>query len=178
MLREIYLLLKQHLTANVERLEHVDYYLNQFTQVQEDAVYIVPGCYIRFLPLTWRSMGDGIQRADQDLFEIHVISETAYGDERDITDIQYIDHLGLERDIYVALHRRSFNLNQLPGVETDCLLLQNLERTRSQPHEELNNLITTVLTFKGTAYDVSAAPSMQQVLAEICVEVDIEIKTD
>lgn len=179
MLKQIYQVLKAHLETQVTELKHVDWYLNQFAQVGEDAVRITPAAYIRFTPLEWQHLKgpQNVQRAVMEL-ELHLVSDTAYGDGRDMTDATYIDHLGIEAKVYRALQGKRWMLSTSPGYEdlegtdADRVLIETLVRTMTEPHDELDNLIVTVLVFQGNIFDYSAAPDFE--LAED-VELDLGI---
>lgn len=179
MLKQIYQVLKAHLETQVTELKLVDWYLGQFAQQGEDAVRITPAAYIRFTPLEWQHLKGphNVQRAVMEL-EIHLVSDTAYGDGRDMTDETYIDHLGIEAKIYRALQGKRAMLSAAPGYEEladtpgDRILIESLVRTMTEPHDQLDNLIVTVLVFQGNIFDYSASPGFE--LAED-VELDLGI---
>lgn len=168
MLKQIYQVLKGHLETEVTDLKHVDWYLNQFAQLGEDAVRITPAAYLRFMPLEWQHLKgpQNVQRAVMEL-EVHLVSDTAYGDGRDMTDATYIDHLGVEAKVYRALQSKRWMLSAAPGYEElegtsgDRVLIETLVRTMTEPHDELDNLIVTVLVFQGNIFDYAAEPDFE-----------------
>lgn len=181
MLKQIYQVIKGHLETQVTDLKLVDWYLGQFAQQGEDAVRATPAAYIRFTPLEWQHLKGphNVQRAVMEL-EIHLVSDTAYGDGRDMTDETYIDHLGIEAKIYRALQGRRFMLSAAPGYEDlegepgDRVLVESIVRTMTEPHDELDNLIVTVLVFQSNIFDYAASPDIE--LAEdVTLALDIDL---
>jgi len=167
MLKQIYQCLKNHLQTEVTELKLVDWYLGQFAQLGDDAVRATPAAYIRFTPLEWMHLKGphNVQRAVMEL-EIHLVSDTAYGDDRDMTDTTYIDHLGIETKIYKAMQNKRFMLSDTPGYEAmagtanDLVLIESMVRNLTVPHDGMDNLIITVLVFQSNIFDYSASPAM------------------
>jgi hypothetical protein len=176
MLDLVYLALKKRLTEKVPALDGIDWHLNQYAQVGDDSITITPGLYIKFLPIDWKTMPDNIQRGVL-VFETHLVSDTAYGDERDMTDKDYIDHLGTESKVFQALMNFRFLLSYVPGYESffttanDRVLLESIVRVSSVPHGELDNIAKTNQRFQAVMYDYSAQPQWQTVVAALECEV-------
>lgn len=174
MLKQIYQVLKAHLTTQVTSLKLVDWYLNQFAQTGEDAVRATPACYIHFTPFEWQHLKGphNVQRAVMEV-EFHIVSDTAYGDDRDMTDATYINHLQVETNVYKALQSKRFMLSAAPGYEDlegtddDRVLIETMVRTMTEPHDELDNLIVTVLVFEANIFDYSASPEFEAVEATL-----------
>lgn len=180
MLKQIYQVLKNHLTAQVTELKLVDWYLGQFAQLGEDAVRTTPACYIRFMPLEWQHLKgpNNVQRAVMQL-EVFLVSDTAYGDDRDMTDTTYIDHLGIETKIYKALQGKRFLLSAAPGYEDledtdgDRVLIESLLRTMTDPHDGMDNLIITSMLFQSNIFDYSASPEMDSIEATLSLGITL-----
>lgn len=178
MLDLVYLGLKKRLTEKVPALDGIDWHLNQYAQVGDDSITITPGLYIKFLPIDWKTMPDNIQRGVL-VFETHLVSDTAYGDERDMTDKDYIDHLGTESRVFQALMNFRLLLSYVPGyaalanTPNDQVLLESIVRTNSVPHGELDNIAKTNQRFQGVMFDYSAQPQLQTVLTSLECEVII-----
>jgi hypothetical protein len=175
--------LKQHLTSTVTELKHIDWHLGQLDQIGEDAVRITPSCYLRFTPLEWMHLKGprNVQRAVMEL-EVHLVSNTAYGDGRDMTDTTYIDHLAIESKVYVALQNKRFMLSDAPGYEeladtaADRVLIESMVRTMTEPHDTLSNLIVTTLIFQANIFDYSAEP--ETLAAQAALGLDVIIVQD
>lgn len=172
MLDLVYLGLKKRLGEKLPSLENIDWHLNQYAQVEGDDVIVTPGLYIKFLPIEWKTLGDNVQRGVLQ-FETHLVSSSAYGDERDMTDRDYIDHLAQESAVFTALQNFRFNLSYVPGFSAlagtpnDRVLLEGIVRVGSVPHGELTNLPKTAQRFQATIADYSAQPQWQTVLATL-----------
>lgn len=168
-----YLVLRNHLQANVPELKNIDWYLGQYLQLDEDHVPITPSLYIKFNPVQWETFPQSIQRARAAQIEFHLVNETAFGDERDMIDTDYINHIAIERKIFQALMNARFKLSEVPGMENladtpnDCILMESLVRTQTQPHDTLDNLVVTIQTFVTTISDYTAIPNWQQVMATL-----------
>ncbi len=182
MLDLVYLALKKRLTIKVPGLDGIDWHLNQYAQVGEDIITITPGLYVKFLPVEWKTLPDSIQRGVLQ-FETHLVSDTAYGDERDMTDKVYIDHLGTESKVFQALMNFRPLLSYVPGFEAlfntadDRVLLESIVRVNSVPHGELDNIAKTSQRFQSVMYDYSAQQQLQTVLATLECEVTIGAPT-
>lgn len=180
MLKQIYQVLKNQLETQVTELQLVDWYLGQFAQLGEDAVRITPSAYIRFMPLEWQHLKgpQNVQRAVMQL-EVFLVSDTAYGDERDMTDSTYIDHLGIEAKVYKALQSKRFMLSAAPGYEAledtanDRVLIETLVRTTTDPHDGMDNLIVTSMVFEANVFDYSASPEMDSVEATLSLGITL-----
>lgn len=178
MLKEVYLLLKQQLSA-ISSLKNIDWFLDQYAQLGEDYVPASPEVFIEFTPITWSTLPGSIQRAEL-IFNVHLISDTAYGDERDMTDTSYIDHLNIEQNIFKALMNKRMLLSDLPGnaallgTNNDRVMIESIIRMESIPHSGINNIISTIQTFKATIFDYTANPDTFQVIANINVDTSIQ----
>jgi hypothetical protein len=179
MYREIYLTLKQHVSANVAALKLVDWDLSQYDQVQEDAVITTPAAYIQFQDIEWGTLNRYVQRGVMN-FAVTLVNQTAFGDGQDMTNQSYINHLATETAIYKALQGRRFSIDDVPGIvlapdAVDAIIVETIERTGYQPHQALDNLIVTRQTFRANVFDYSAHPDLQEALAALDLEATINI---
>jgi hypothetical protein len=174
MLREIYMLLKQRLSTEVAALKHVDWHLEQTNQDGDDPVPITPAAYIAFEPIPWGTQGRSgqIQKGLLE-FQVLLISDTAYGDDRDMTDKVYINHLAIEQAIYQALQTWRGRISMLTeyaalsGTPNDVWLLETIVRTQSDPHNILDTRIQTSQTFQCQIFDYAAVPQLVQAMASL-----------
>lgn len=177
MKKEYYIILR-NLLRSLNLFKLVDYDLQQYNQTGEDHVPITPGAYIGFRDIRWQVLLQNVQRSDM-IFTITTVTETAYGDERDILDTSNINHLDIERQVYQALMGQRFYLSDVPGygsllnTPNDTVLLDNILRSQTQTHKQINNLIITTMPYAAIAYDYSAMPAMQEILADLTIETDI-----
>lgn len=180
MLREMYMALKAHLETNIPALQYIDWHLNQFIQDGGDHILVAPGLYIRFNPTSWTTKPDKLQMATLEV-EFHHISETAYGDERDMLDTSYINHLGTEEMIHKMLMNKRFLLSDVPGfgnlkdTTLDKVLMESMVRVQSQHHSEISNIIQTSQTYQCTVFDYSATPAWKKVMAQLDCEMTLEV---
>jgi hypothetical protein len=179
MLRLIYLLLQNHINTKCSTwIKHCDLYLRQYEQLQDDVVFVTPSVYIRFLPIEWQTIAHDRQTAELN-FEIHLVTETAYGDSRDLTDTQFINHIAYETQLFAILHNYRFALSMLPAfahlknTPQDSIVLESISRTRTVPHDQLSNLNVSVQSFRTKIYDYAAVPQFQSVLAALNLQVNI-----
>jgi hypothetical protein len=178
MLREIYLLLKNHLSATVTALKYIDWDLGQYNQAGEDYVLTTPSAYISFAPITWNTRPGQSQQAILN-FTITLVSDTVYGTEQDMTDQDFIDHLGIEGEMHAAFAAKRFLLSELQefaalaGTDNDRVMIETISRTSSDPHSELSNLIVTSQTFQTNIHDYGAVKSFQTVLAQLRCDITV-----
>ncbi len=184
MLKEAYEIIKKQLQDEVPELKLVDWDLNQDAQVGDTHLKATPAALISFLPVDLRSQTQKLQRG-QLKWRVRLISLTRYGDERDMTDTLYINHLAIETKIYQALHSRSFLLSFLPayaGIDPtlDRVILGNISRMKYQPHGTINNLISTWQEFSTDFCDITAMTIWQTIQASLQVDFEIvdEIELD
>lgn len=175
MLREIYLVLKDHLSTSVAQLKHIDWDLGQYNQEGDDHVKATPAAYIKFNTIEWSTYLRYIQRGVLE-FEVTLVNQSAYGDENDMVDTTYIDHLTIERTIYAALQQMRFQMNDVPGWpddEDENILMETIERISQAPHTEQDTLIVTSQTFRSTVFDYSAHPEYITHLATLDLNISV-----
>jgi hypothetical protein len=177
MLREIFLTLENHLSTSIAALKLVDWDLQQYGQQGEDAVRTTPAAYIEFQDITWMTLNRYIQRGVMEL-EVTLVSQSAYGDKKDMTDTTYINHLAIERDIYKALQGRRFVLSDVPGVtleetDDDPVIVETIERIQRTHHNELDALVVTTQRFRANVFDYSAHPDYERVTAGLDLEIQL-----
>jgi hypothetical protein len=180
--REIYLALEDHLNDDVTALLLVDYDLGQYNQEGMDVVRTTPAAYIRFVQVDWSTLNRYIQRGVME-FDVSLVSQSAYGDKNDITDVSFINHLAIERAIYVALQGRRFLLSDVPGItleeeDDNPVLVETIERISTTPHSELDALIVTTQRFRATVFDYSAHPDYARVTADLALNISIVINIE
>lgn len=168
---ELYRVLEKHLTDNVPELNLVDWDLAQYEQDGEDAVRTTPALYIGYREIEWRTHNRYTQRGVMRM-RITLVSQTAYGDRNDMTDVTHINHPGIERKVYRALQGRRFNLSDVPGVnldegDTDVVLIETINRTMQEPHSTLSNFVVTTQEFECVIFDYSAMPIYAQIVAAL-----------
>lgn len=180
MLREIYLTLKSHLSDTVEELKLIDWDLGQYDQQGNDHVRSTPGAYIRFNQVDWATYNRNIQRGLL-AFDVTLVNQSAYGDDKDMTDVTYINHLAIERAIYVALQNNRFAMNNIPewpDEDDENILIETIERTGQTPHSDIDNLIVTTQQFRATVFDYSAHPAYITHLANLVTNISLHKNLD
>jgi hypothetical protein len=179
--REIFMTLEDHLNDAVAALKLVEYDLEQYLQEGEDAVRITPAAYLRFVDVQWMTLNRYVQRGVME-FDVTLVSQSAYGDKNDIMDVQYINHLAIQRDIYKALQGRRFYLSDVPNIDLDenddnPVLVETIMRTGTTPHNTQDALVITSQRFRATVFDYSAHPDYERVTAglDLTAEINLEI---
>ncbi len=152
--------------------------MRQYEQLQEDVVFITPTVYIRFLPIEWQTVAHNRQTAELN-FELHLVTETAYGDSRDLIDLTFINHIAYENQLFQVLHNHRCLLSDLPefaqlkGTPQDTVILESIVRTRTVPHDQMSNINVSVQSFSSKIYDYAAVPQFQTVLANLNLQVNV-----
>lgn len=192
MLREIYLALKGRLSHDVAELRQVDWYLDQFDQYDpEEVVLGTPVALIEFHPIHWTTLSQNVQKAIL-TFSVHLATSTAYGDDMDMLDLTYIDHLSIESKIFVALMNTRFTmpdiqtfLNQQGLVWTTPdgqpwtatskdIILESIVRIDTVPHRQQSPIIVTEQVFQATIFDYSATPKYKALHLSLNLQVNIK----
>jgi hypothetical protein len=166
MLNLIYPLLKGHLNANQELngtqdKKHIDWDLGQYRQLGEESLRLTPAIYIAFGEVNWETLPNKVQHGVLPI-TITLVNETVYGDDRDITDTQYINHLYIYQELHKALQGKVFHLSDISGnenlfgTEDNVVLMNTIRRTASAPHSVLNTLVISSHSFESVIYDYSA----------------------
>lgn len=170
-----YIAIRDYLQTAIPELENIDWYLGQFLQEGDDAVLITPAVYIRFQPITWKTRPNKIQVSTNAQIEIWLVSETAYGDERDMLDTTHINHIAIESKIFQALMNKRFSIQDAVPASTETFtMMESMVRTQSTIHDLLDNLIITTQTFQTTIYDISATPNYNQILIDLNCDMNFE----
>lgn len=177
MLREIYLTLEKHLSDSITSLKLVDWDLQQYAQDSEDAVRTTPAAYIAFQDIDFMTLNRYVQRGVLQ-FDVTLVSQTAYGDKNDMTDVTYINHLAIEQSIYTALQGRRYYLSNVPGItllddDDNPVIIETIERTQRTHHNELSSLVITSQRFRATVFDYSAHPDYVRVTAGLQLSASI-----
>jgi len=179
MLQLVYPVLKQHLNAEISALKFIDWDLGQYNQLGEEVVRASPVVYIGFDPIEWETLPKGIQRSVLS-FTLTLVSDSAYGDERDMLDTTYINHLGIWNELYSKMQNKRFLFSDLPGnsalagTANAHVVLESVVRINSDPHSNIDKLIVSSHRFEAMMYDYSAVPGFQTVLADLVCNLTIE----
>lgn len=177
MRKEYYTALKTHL-GTITPVQLIDYDLRQYMQRGDDVVRATPALYIGFKNIDWDQLPNNVQTSVID-FTVTLVSSTRYGDDRDITDTDYIDHLAIENAVYKHLQNHRVILHHLPGfaavenTEDDLVLMESIVRVGTSTHQYIDNLMTTTATYRSKVYDYTATPEWQKILATL--ELDIQL---
>lgn len=179
MLQLVYPVLKQHLNAEINALKLIDWDLGQYNQAGEDHVRTTPAVYIGFDPIEWETLPKGIQRSVLS-FTLTLVSHSAYGNEKDMLDTTYINHLSIWNLLYSKMQNKRFLFSQLPGnsalagTANDHVILESVVRVSSDPHSTIDNLVVSTHRFEAMMYDYAAVPGFQTVLADLVCNLTIE----
>lgn len=177
MRKEYYTALKAHL-GTITPVQLIDYDLQQYRQQGDDVVRATPALYIGFKDIDWSQLPNDVQSSVID-FTVTLVSSTRYGDDRDITDTTYIDHLTIENAVYKHLQNLRIILHHLPAfvavkdTDDDLVLMESIVRVGTSTHQYMDNLMITTATFRSKVYDYSATPQWQTILATL--ELDIQL---
>ena len=156
---------------NATQYIEVDWYLGQDLQMG-DQVRNTPIAYIEFLPMTFITLSNGVQHGIV-TFNVHLITETAYGDERDMIN-ETIGHQALETGIYKCLHNQRTIIDVNDNLQV--VWHENIVRKSLTPHTRINKLVKSTQTFRCLAYDYSAYPPMISILLTLDLDA-ILVKT-
>lgn len=173
-MKQQYLAIKNRLVDQVTVLEQVDWYLQQEKQKGDTHVVITPAAFVEIRPIKWSNQADNVQRADIN-FRVHLISQTAYGDEQDYIEDALINHHGLEIAIHQALE------GYWLAIDGD-MILDNVTRIAQTIHTTPSNLVHTYQEFTAVALNYDAVPPTQEVEVsldmEVCLTADVNIVTE
>ncbi len=178
-MKEHYLSIKKQLVEQVSELELVDWYLQQ--EKSPGQIVGTPVAYIQLMPINWESFSMDVQRADIK-YRIHLMSQTAHGDDSDMIDVENIDHLGIETKIHIALNGFAPNLDFILRNGDLNQLMDSSTRTFQSVHSEQSAIIHTYQDYTCSAYDYSALPEHQEVLAAldltVCFQPSITVEVE
>jgi hypothetical protein len=181
MIEIIYNIIKTALTAYMPAVKVIDIDLAQYQQKREDAVRNTPAVYIKLTDPTWRQLPRRVQKSVL-VFSLTVVSDTAYADDRILTDHSNNNHLKLHDDLYKCLLNKRYLLSYLPqyaalkDTPLDRQMIETITRVSSKFPSAINNLIISTQTFEAVVYDYSAHVQLIAVLAELDLHVYIEKK--
>jgi len=176
MLKDVYQALKKRISEEIPAITWIDWYLAQYDQEGEQAMWTTPAAFIEFLPLDWQSLGSGVQ-ASNVMLQVHLVNETHYDDEKRMLDAT-INHLGQAQDIYKALHNWRCMLSYvdeyaaLAGTENDRVLLESMVRVRTYPDHNMSRMLVAVQEFTMRIYDYDAQIQWQEVVAALDLQVE------
>lgn len=176
MLKDVYQAIKKRLGEEIPALAWIDWYLAQYAQEGEQALWTTPACFIEFLPLDWQTLGSGVQ-ASNVMLQIHLVNETHYDDDKRVLDAT-IGHLAQAQQVYTALHNWRCMMSYvdeyaaLEGTENDRVLLESMVRVRTYPDHDMSRLLVAVQEFTMRIYDYDAQLQWQDVLASLDLQVE------
>lgn len=177
MLKQIYLSIKSKIIQPwyfptpidpddvIEDLVRVDWYLGQDRQYGQDHVLNTPVCYIEFLTTPLVTLPSNVQHGTIK-FNVILLTETVFGDDRDMLHPK-IGHQALETNIYKAIQGQRTVLN-INGK--DITIHESIVRRQLTTHTSINNLVKSIQYFECIAYDYSAYPQYQEILASLNLE--------
>lgn len=178
MIDKAYMAMKRALMSYDGSTIYVDYYLEQDKQVGDIALVQSPAIFIEFLPTSWENVAGGAQKAELS-FNVHLITEQVWADERVILEGEYSDHMPLYNHIYNTLHGASFTLvdgllaesrygQATPTIKDPPVILNAIKRTDTAryPHQ-ISNLMKSTQRFTTTSYDYTGTDEEDRVLAEL-----------
>lgn len=180
-MREIYQALKNYLDEQHAWLDDIDVDYGQYRN-QNGQIRTSPMVFIGFQPIVWSQQLENVQRAVLS-FDITLVSQTAYGDDQDLEDTNYIDHWARAAFLFSSLHNCRFRLSDVPGMEAladtddDRILMESIVRTQQGQHNVQRNLITTSDRYQTTIFDYYALKDYTDVLAELELDAQITSKS-
>lgn len=121
---------------------YVDWYLGQDLMNGDDHILTTPALYIEFLPCDFTVLPNNVEHTLLQ-FNIHLITETVYGDERDMLS-DTIGHQALETRVYQALHNKR---TEILVEDTPIVYHESIVRKRLTPHTRIRKLVKSVQTF-------------------------------
>jgi hypothetical protein len=152
----------------------VDWYLGQDMQNGEEPLTIPTGIYIQMLPTIWKTLLNGVQRGELQ-FKTILLSETVYGDEKDILSLD-INHVATLRDVFKSLMNERYGYT-LPD-DQEAVLFESIVRTGTAYHNRINNIVRSEHLFKCVAYDYTALDAVAQIIEDIDLETELLLCPD
>lgn len=156
-----YQILKLRLQTDVPELREIDWYADQDTR--KAMLKAAPALYIEFLPNLPRTQPTRIQSAATD-FNLHLLSECLFDDDRRMKKDQPLDHMRLFDKIFRSLQGFSAKISFLPeflallNTANDQRILGSIDRVAiTPPHSPRKAMMKSIQRFSGIIYDHGAS---------------------
>lgn len=175
----LYIILKNHLLAEIAELKEVAFYQNQDEESNNSKgrpVVNCPAVLIEFRDTRTRSLGRGWEETDIQ-FQARVLTSNLYDDDKRITESSQLNHFAISRKVFIALKGFSAWLSDHPDftalkdTEGDYVLCNSLSRSNYRTDSRLGRLMRTIMDFSGSGKDKTAVKTLQT------AEPDLDIKT-
>ncbi len=142
--------LKQHITANMPEIKHIDWYNGQYNRYEEVKATAFPALYIEFgNPLQWQTHGNGLQVAVDSSIRFHLVLF-------DVNDNPELN-LALASNLHKLLHL--YKIKDANSVQ----LSTGLMRTSSELLTDFDQLKVIILEYSTALYDYSTIKPTTQV---------------
>lgn len=152
----------------------VDWYMGQDMQNGEEPLIVTAGIYIQMMPTVWKTLLNGVQRGELQ-FKTILLSETVYGDEKDILSTD-IDHVKTLQEVFKSLMNERYAYT-LPDDE-EAILFESIVRTATAYHNRISNIIRSEHLFKCIAYDYTALDAVAQIIEDMDLETELTLCPD
>lgn len=157
-----YQILKLRLQADVTELREIEWYTEQDTRTA--MLKAAPALYIEFLPNQPRTMsGQRIQSAASD-FNLHLLTECVFDDDRRMKKDQPQDHMRIFDKIFRSIQGFSAKVSFLPefvgllNTTQDQRIIGSVDRVSiTPPHSPRKAMMKSIQRFSGIIYDHGAA---------------------
>lgn len=158
-----YLIIKNHLATSVPELREIEWYTGQDLRADKNAsLKASPGAYFQFFPTNTEDLGGFIQSAEAE-FDIILLSECMFDDDKRVRKDEALDHMALFDKIFRTLHGFSAKLSaldefaDLAGTDQDQRAFASLTRISvTPPGGELRAIMRSSQRFQGIFYDHAA----------------------
>lgn len=167
-----YAIIKKKLAAIAE-IKEVAWYLQQ--DIKKGGIKILPAAYIRFLPTSMRSLGNGVQEGDLE-FEVILITDNMYDNDKRIDDGTDTTHMDLLTSVHTTLSGKIGMLSDLTAfvalkdTENDVRILNTIDRSSISPPHEMRSLMKSTQRFKSYVKDPSGSPAFTAVTKGLEIE--------
>ena len=175
----LYIILKNHLLAEIEELKEVAIYYNQDEESNNGKgrpVINCPAVLLEFRDIPTRPLGRGWEETTIQ-FQARILTSNLYDDDKRITENSQLNHFTISRKVYVAIKGFSAWLSDHPDftalkdTESDYVLCNSLSRTNYRTDTRLRRLMRTIMDFSGSGKDKTAVKTMQT------AQPDLDLKT-
>lgn len=165
----IYIILKNHLLAEVPEIKEVAFFYNQDTQSENGKgrpIINCPAVLFEFRDIPTRQLGKGWEETTIQ-FQIRILTSNLYDDDKRITESSQLNHFAISRKVFIALKGFSAWLSDHPDftalkdTEGDYVLCNSLSRTNYRTDSRLGRLMRTIMDFSGSGKDKTAVKTLQ-----------------
>lgn len=176
-----YQILKLRLQTDVTELREIEWYTDQDTR--KAMIKASPALYIEFLDNQPRAMGGHrIQSAASD-FNLHLLTECLFDDDKRIKKDQPLDHMRIFDKIFRSMEGFAAKISFLPefvallNTTNDQRIIGSIDRVAiTAPHVIQKKMMKSVQRFSGIIYDHAAAEQYTSITnppAEISATVSV-----